>query len=78
MQISMEFMAGGTLHQALEIASFTEEQSAFIAREILKALQFLHYRELIHRDLKGSNIMLTLFGEVKLSKSEFVNVEVCS
>eukprot|EP01117_Protostelium_nocturnum_P013933 TRINITY_DN5251_c0_g1_i1.p1 TRINITY_DN5251_c0_g1~~TRINITY_DN5251_c0_g1_i1.p1 ORF type:complete len:411 (-),score=103.38 TRINITY_DN5251_c0_g1_i1:328-1560(-) len=61
-----EFMAGGTLSDARKIRPFNEQQIAYVAREILKALEFIHYKELIHRDLKSSNIMLTTNGDVKL------------
>jgi serine/threonine protein kinase len=35
--------------------------------EVLKALEFLHDNQLVHRDLKSANIMLDFNGNVKLS-----------
>lgn len=60
---------GGTLSQASKAYRFGEEHGAFIAREALKALSYLHSKNWGHRDIKSHNIMLSILGEVKLSKS---------
>ncbi|XP_062548294.1 neither inactivation nor afterpotential protein C [Armigeres subalbatus] len=44
----------------------SEEQIAYILRETAKALIFLHEHHVIHRDVRGSNILLNKEGEVKL------------
>ena len=62
----MEFMEGGTLDTALKTHAFTEKETAFIAKELLKGLEFLHYKKMIHRDVTCNNIMLTCQGAVKL------------
>lgn len=61
-------MEGGTLSEAVKGYEFRESHIAYIARETLQALVYLHQRNWAHRDLKSSNIMLTIGGEVKLSK----------
>lgn len=62
----MEFMEGGTLREATSNFQFSEAHVAYVAREMLKGIQYLHSYGLVHRDLKSANIMLSLKGEVKL------------
>jgi len=66
MWIVMEFLEGGTLEQALNNAQFSEVQVAYIVKEILSALVFMHSRKWAHRDLKSSNIMMSVNGYVKV------------
>lgn len=44
----------------------TEEQIAYILRETVSALVHLHKNHFVHRDVQGSNILLTAEGEVKV------------
>jgi len=43
-----------------------EQHIAYIAREMLKGLQHLHSVNMVHRDLKSANIMMSILGEIKL------------
>eukprot|EP01105_Mastigella_eilhardi_P020271 TRINITY_DN4815_c0_g1_i1.p1 TRINITY_DN4815_c0_g1~~TRINITY_DN4815_c0_g1_i1.p1 ORF type:complete len:954 (-),score=341.97 TRINITY_DN4815_c0_g1_i1:62-2923(-) len=66
--IAMELCDGGSasdLYQDLK-ESFSEAMIAYITRETLKGLDYLHNMGIIHRDIKGANILLTLKGAVKL------------
>jgi len=65
--IVMEFMEGGTLKEATGSYHFQESHLAYIAREVLKGLSYLHKNTLVHRDLKPGNIMLTIEGNIKIS-----------
>jgi len=64
--IVMEFMEGGTLSEASHQYPFQESNIAYVAREVLQGLQYLHGHNLVHRDLKSQNIMMTTAGEIKL------------
>ncbi|GLH16633.1 Myosin-VIIa [Gryllus bimaculatus] len=67
----MELCTGGSvtdLVQGLKRRGerLTEEQIAYIIRETVEALVYLHANHCMHRDIKGHNILLTEAGEVKL------------
>jgi len=44
----------------------TEPQIRVVCQQTLLALVYLHENNIIHRDLKAGNILLTLNGDVKL------------
>lgn len=44
----------------------SEEHIAYILKETAKALVELHRQHFVHRDVRGSNILLTADGDVKL------------
>lgn len=64
--IVSEFLEGGTLSEAAKIHQFSEKHIAYVAREMLKALKFLHKKGMVHRDLKSANVMMSVDGEIKL------------
>ena len=66
--IAMELCEGGAVSDIFSICEegLTEDQIALITRETLKGLEYLHSKLIIHRDLKGANILLTNSGDVKL------------
>lgn len=50
--------------------SLKEEWISYICREILRGLSYLHSNKVIHRDIKGQNVLLTDNAEVKLGESQ--------
>jgi hypothetical protein len=61
-----EYMEGGTLTEAIRGYDFEEKHIAYVAKEMLKGIKYLHSNGLVHRDLKSANIMMTTEGDVKL------------
>eukprot|EP01095_Lingulamoeba_sp_RSL-Kostka_P013076 TRINITY_DN5311_c0_g2_i1.p1 TRINITY_DN5311_c0_g2~~TRINITY_DN5311_c0_g2_i1.p1 ORF type:complete len:262 (+),score=63.81 TRINITY_DN5311_c0_g2_i1:1-786(+) len=64
--IVMEHLNGGTLNEVIKLISLSEKQMAYIATEILRGIQFLHEQNVVHRDLKSHNIMLSVEGDAKI------------
>jgi predicted Ser/Thr protein kinase len=66
MALVMEYMEGGSLSEACKKYPFEEGHIAHVAREVLNGISYLHSQNLVHRDLKSANIMMTTKGDVKL------------
>ncbi|VDK73846.1 unnamed protein product [Litomosoides sigmodontis] len=65
----LEYCGGGAVDSIMMELSrhLTEQQIHYIMKEILKALDFLHGKNVIHRDLKAGNVLLTSDARVKLA-----------
>src|SRR6185436_2838825 len=60
-----EFVRGRTIHQLLSEGRLSLERAIHILQPVCEALEFAHSRDLVHRDLKPMNIMLTEDGRAK-------------
>ncbi|KAM4676990.1 misshapen-like kinase 1 isoform 4-T4 [Discoglossus pictus] len=65
----MEFCGAGSVTDLVKNTkgnALKEDCIAYICREILRGLSHLHAHKVIHRDIKGQNVLLTENAEVKL------------
>ncbi|XP_063059291.1 mitogen-activated protein kinase kinase kinase kinase 6 [Engraulis encrasicolus] len=66
--ICMEYCGGGSLQDIYHVTGpLKERQIAYVSRETLQGLHYLHQMGKMHRDIKGANILLTERGDVKLA-----------
>eukprot|EP00076_Gallus_gallus_P034689 XP_025000227.1 LOW QUALITY PROTEIN: mitogen-activated protein kinase kinase kinase kinase 1 [Gallus gallus] len=66
--ICMELCGGGSLQDIYNVTGpLSEPQIAYVCRETLEGLSYLHCQGKIHRDIKGANILINDSGEVKLA-----------
>ncbi|XP_076281730.1 uncharacterized protein LOC143209657 isoform X1 [Lasioglossum baleicum] len=68
----LEFVAGGELFSYLRAAGrFSGPTSCFYAAEIVCALEYLHSKHIVYRDLKPENLLLDSQGHLKITDFGF-------
>jgi len=65
--LAMEFAEGGSLAQRLQQGALGPAEAAELVAVLACAVQFVHDRDILHRDLKPGNILLTGQGVPKLA-----------
>jgi serine/threonine-protein kinase len=66
MFIAMEYVEGQNLKQLLESGPLKLRDVIKISSQIAEGLQAAHARNIVHRDIKSANIMITGNGQVKI------------
>ncbi|SJX64527.1 MAPKK kinase Kpp4 [Sporisorium reilianum f. sp. reilianum] len=68
LNIFLEYVPGGSIVALLRnYGAFEEPLVRNFVRQILKGLSFLHNRGIMHRDIKGANILVDNKGGIKIS-----------
>ena len=71
--LAFEFIPGGDLFTLLKAENnLSIEQSQFYLGQIIFALEYLHSRNIIYRNLKPENILINKNGYIKLTDFELV------
>ncbi|RDB21078.1 Protein kinase byr2 [Hypsizygus marmoreus] len=68
LNIFLEYVPGGSVTALLRnYGAFEEPLVKNFVRQILEGLNYLHERDIIHRDIKGGNILVDNKGGIKIS-----------
>ncbi|KAK5989112.1 Mitogen-activated protein kinase kinae kinase MST11 [Cladobotryum mycophilum] len=68
LNIFLEYVPGGSVQTMLNsYGALPEPLVRSFVRQILEGLSYLHNREIIHRDIKGANILVDNKGTIKIS-----------
>ncbi|EAN86486.1 putative protein kinase [Trypanosoma cruzi] len=68
LRIYMEYVSGGSISSVLRtFGPFHEKQASIYTRQMLEGLEYLHSKNIMHRDLKGDNLLVDPNGTLKIS-----------
>ncbi|KAK9898292.1 Pkinase-domain-containing protein [Cystobasidium minutum MCA 4210] len=62
--IAMDYASGGSIRTLMKAGVIEEQFAVIITREVLIALAYLQKENVIHRDIKAANILLTQAGKI--------------
>ncbi|KAI8827004.1 kinase-like domain-containing protein [Fimicolochytrium jonesii] len=66
--VFLEYISGGSVASCLnKYGAFDEELVQCMSAQILCGLEYLHEKSIIHRDIKGANILVDTDGVTKIS-----------
>ena len=66
MWIVMDLVNGVTAERLREASQFSNGHCAHIVASVLRALVYLHFSNIAHRDIKGGNVLVSTEGDVQL------------
>ncbi|XP_059648125.1 disease resistance protein UNI-like isoform X2 [Cornus florida] len=81
--IFLELVSNGSLANLYRKYQLRDSQVSVYTRDILNGLNYLHSRNVVHRDIKCANILVDINGSVKLAdfglakKTKFNDIKSC-
>uniref|UniRef100_A0A0K0E7U4 Protein kinase domain-containing protein n=1 Tax=Strongyloides stercoralis TaxID=6248 RepID=A0A0K0E7U4_STRER len=69
----LEFCVGGTLSKHLKTQknNITAQEALLYCYEICRGMEYLHFKNNIHRNLKSKNVFISVNGSLKIGDFEF-------
>ena len=68
MYIMMELVTGGNIQEIVkQFGALSDDIACKYTRQIVEGLTYMHEKNIIHRDIKGANILVSVDGVVKLA-----------
>ena len=65
---AIEYVEGGSLYHVLKkFGNLPEQLLGIYVKQVLHGLSYLHKKGVLHRDIKGGNLLLDKTGRVKLA-----------
>ncbi|CAF0930646.1 unnamed protein product [Adineta steineri] len=73
--LALEYVSGGEMFANLrKVVKYSEDQAQFYAAQIVLALEYLHYLNIIFRNIKPEDILFAADGYLKLTDFGFAKV----
>ena len=78
LNVFLEYVPGGSVASIYEaFGALPSDLVKHFVHQTLIGLHYLHERDIMHRDIKGANVLVDTNGQVKISDFGISKVEEC-